>query len=487
METNMKSIQISAALGASLLIGLTASPAFAEDSGWYLGGNYGRSEAKIDERKIRDNLQDSGFTTTRFSDDESDHGYKLFGGYQFNRHFAIEGGYFDLGSFDFRAETLPPGSLDGKIEIDGFNLDLVGILPLAERFSLFGRLGANHAEANADLRGSGAVNVLEPNSSKRDTNLKFGVGAQWAVSERLGLRAEAERYRIDDSFDNRGDIDLFSLGLIFRFGAAEPRAVSHRRSYTSPPPVPVVVPAPARTERYCHILDLRFEINADEIQSEDEEQLRVLARFLKKYPDTTALIEGHTDNVGSEQDNLRLSQRRADSVVNYLITNHGIAASRLTATGYGESRPLADNRTEEGKRLNRRTDAVIACVTDIEGLDPLPARMTMAMQIEFDRNKADVGSQYHDGLANVAKVLKANPSLVARIEGHADNSTPDMSAEISLLRARNVANYLADNFGIARSRLTAVGFGETRRFAYNTSAEGRQENRRVNIILDYPR
>ncbi|HTL98129.1 MAG TPA: OmpA family protein, partial [Holophagaceae bacterium] len=61
------------------------------------------------------------------------------------------------------------------------------------------------------------------------------------------------------------------------------------------------------------------------------------------------------------------------------------------------------------------------------------------------------------------------------------------SMEVSQLRAQNVVNYLADNFGIARSRLTAEGFGQSRRVAYNTSTEGRQENRRVNIIFNYPK
>jgi len=74
------------------------------------------------------------------------------------------------------------------------------------------------------------------------------------------------------------------------------------------------------------------------------------------------------------------------------------------------------------------------------------------------------------------------------VEGHTGNlqATPKLAMEISQLRAQNVMNYLVDNFGIARSRLTSEGFGQTRRFAYNTSKEGQQENRRVNIILDYP-
>src|SRR5437588_6334224 len=104
---------------------------------------------------------------------------------------------------------------------------------------------------------------------------------------------------------------------------------------------------------------------------------------MRKYPNTTAVIEGHTDEVGTSADNMRLSQTRADNVVNYLAS-HGIARSRLSAIGYGETRPIADNSTEVGRRLNRRIDAIIACATDIEGLEPAPARGTMAMEMELD-------------------------------------------------------------------------------------------------------
>ncbi|MGI8599310.1 MAG: OmpA family protein, partial [Chitinophagaceae bacterium] len=66
-------------------------------------------------------------------------------------------------------------------------------------------------------------------------------------------------------------------------------------------------------------------------------------------------IEGHTDDVGNNQDNLRLSENRAKAVVAYLVEN-GISPSRLTAKGFGESKPIADNSTELGKAKNRRTE-----------------------------------------------------------------------------------------------------------------------------------
>ncbi|NTV96231.1 MAG: OmpA family protein [Thiobacillus sp.] len=258
-----------------------------------------------------------------------------------------------------------------------------------------------------------------------------------------------------------------------------------------PAVVPVVVPAPApaRAEQYCATLDIQFEVNQDEIQREEKEKLAVLGTFMKKYPDTTAVIEGHTDHVGSDEDNMKLSQRRADSVVSYLTQSHDIAPSRLTAVGYGETRPLADNDSEEGKRLNRRIDAVIGCVTDIAGLTVVPARMTMALLIEFDRNQAGIKPEYVDGLGTVADFMKTHPRVTATVEGHTGNlqGTPEMAKEISQQRAQNVVDYLVDNFAIARSRLTAEGFGKSRRFAYNSSLEGQQENRRVNIIFNYPK
>ena len=92
------------------------------------------------------------------------------------------------------------------------------------------------------------------------------------------------------------------------------------------------------------------------------------------------------------------------------------------------------------------------------------------------------------GLRAAIAAVEANPKVKATVEGHTGNlqATPKLAMEISQRRAQNVVNYLVTEFTVARSRLTAEGFGQTRRFAYNTSIEGRQENRRVNIILDFP-
>lgn len=274
-----------------------------------------------------------------------------------------------------------------------------------------------------------------------------------------------------------------------------PRAASQPAPAVAAAPVLVIVPVPVKTQQYCSILDIQFEIKQDDIQREEKEKLAVVGTFMKKYPDTTAVIEGHTDNVGTNDDNLKLSQHRAESVVSYLVNDLHIAPSRLTAMGYGETRPIADNSTREGKQMNRRIGAVIACATDIEGLKVLPARITMAMEMEFDPYKAEIEPQYREGLVKVADFMKANPTVTATVEGHGDKFvgtgsqktqvTPKVAMEVSQRRAQNVVNYLVDSLGIARSRLSVKGFGQIRRVSYGTTLEGQQENRRVNIIFNY--
>ena len=87
----------------------------ADGSGWYGGINNGQSMADIDHGRISSGLLSGGFTTTVINDDDRDTGYKLYGGYQFKKYFALEAGYFDLGKFEFTATTVPVGTLRGNI------------------------------------------------------------------------------------------------------------------------------------------------------------------------------------------------------------------------------------------------------------------------------------------------------------------------------------------------------------------------------------
>ena len=481
------------------LAAISCPLATAADPGWYGGASVGQSRAEVDDMRTFGKLLGGGYSAVSLKHDHRDSGYKLFGGYQFNRYFALEGGYFDLGKFSFMADTLPAGTLRGEYKFRGVNLDAVGTLPITGKLSALARVGVNYAETRDTFSGTGALAGINLNPSQRDTNYKYGLGLKYDLTQHLALQLEAERYRVNDAVGSRNNVDLFSLGLVFRFGGSS----SARNTKTGlhepalvPTPVPVVaaapqlviVPMPPRTEQYCSILDIQFEIDNDAIQREDSEKLAVLGTFMTKYPNTTAVIEGHTDDVGTAEYNLKLSQRRADSVVRYLEEQQRITTARLSAVGYGNTRPIADNQSEIGKRQNRRIDAVIACATDIEGLAVAPARVTMALAIEFDQNKAAIRPQYARDLRKVADFMKANPPVTATVEGHTGDlqASPEEAMQISRQRAQNVVNALVDDYGITRNRLAVEGFGDSRRFAYNTSQEGEQENRRINIIFDYP-
>ncbi|MFH2051680.1 MAG: OmpA family protein [bacterium] len=101
-----------------------------------------------------------------------------------------------------------------------------------------------------------------------------------------------------------------------------------------------------------------FEVAKSDLQAGARTNLGNLSAILQKYPDTDILIEGHTDADGAEDYNLELSRNRANSVANYL-SGLGVDATRFTIMGYGETQPIADNGTVEGKRQNRRVELAI--------------------------------------------------------------------------------------------------------------------------------
>ena len=103
--------------------------------------------------------------------------------------------------------------------------------------------------------------------------------------------------------------------------------------------------------------NLLFDTNSYNV-SDSVGELDVLATFMRSKPNISIMIEGHTDYVGGHSLNDNLSLRRAESVKQYLI-RRGIPAHRITTKGYGKRRPIADNTTDFGKRLNRRTEIVI--------------------------------------------------------------------------------------------------------------------------------
>jgi outer membrane protein OmpA-like peptidoglycan-associated protein len=98
-----------------------------------------------------------------------------------------------------------------------------------------------------------------------------------------------------------------------------------------------------------------FDVNKYDLKPESQVELDKVVQLMQDNPAVKIQIEGHTDNVGNDADNMKLSENRAKAVVNYLVSKN-ISAARLTAKGFGATKPIAENNTEEGRAQNRRTE-----------------------------------------------------------------------------------------------------------------------------------
>jgi OmpA-OmpF porin, OOP family len=233
------------------------------------------------------------------------------------------------------------------------------------------------------------------------TNLMGQVGAGmfiklWESSEgtsSFSLRPELKvRWDEDGAVDNYRDY-LGLLGFQFSFGAAPPKPVEAPPPAPEPlPPPPPPPPPPPGDQDKDGVLDnvdkcpdtppgvavdaygctrkgsitlegVMFEYNSATLKPESRSALDAVATDLKKYPRLKLELQGHTDSKGPDAYNLKLSQQRADSVRTYLL-DQGVTAGALVAKGYGESQPIADNKTDEGRALNRR---VVMYVVDNPG------------------------------------------------------------------------------------------------------------------------
>jgi OOP family OmpA-OmpF porin len=153
-----------------------------------------------------------------------------------------------------------------------------------------------------------------------------------------------------------------------RAGGLPELKVDHRVKDCGCPPCcqgTVTEPIPAK-EKIIITLNVEFDTNKAIVKDKYYGEIKRVADFMKAFPDTTAAIEGHTDNISSAAYNQKLSEKRANSVRQYLIDKFGIDGSRLTATGYGLTKPIASNDTEEGRQKNRRVAAVMEAIRTVK-------------------------------------------------------------------------------------------------------------------------
>jgi OmpA-OmpF porin, OOP family len=361
---------------------MAAAPAHAQSDSYFYGGiSAGQSRAKLDESRISAAVLAPGITATTQARDERDNTYRIFGGYQFNRYFGLEAGYFDLGRSSFRASTVPAGTLDGNMRFRGYNLDAVGTWPIGEQFSLIGRVGGAFARTRGSFNGTGAATVANPAPTDRQTNPKVGIGMQYAFTPGFMMRAEAERYGVSDGLGRRGRVNTYNVSLVMPFGrgSAAPRmAEAPRYVAEAPPPVvvaaapmpapppPVVVvqapppPPPAPVPmRVSFSAESLFGFDRSALRPEGKTALDDFARQLQGTSYDTITVSGHTDRLGTTAYNQTLSQQRADVVKEHLVATDGLRSARISAVGKGEAEPTTQPEDCKG---TKPTTTLISCL-----------------------------------------------------------------------------------------------------------------------------
>jgi OOP family OmpA-OmpF porin len=302
--------------------------------------------------------------------DDSSTGAKLFGGYRFNRWLGVEGAYHNFGDFDADLDPGNPGG-NNTIEIDGFSL--VGKLHVpipVENLDPFVKAGWYDFDQQRVVDDA----VADANSPSGFT---AGAGVDLMVTDSLKFRLEGDWYDIDDA-----DLWSLNLGVAYQFGRpAAPVMAAAAAPPPPPPPAPPPPPPPPPAdsdgdgvidandkcpgtpagatvdadgcEEELILKGVTFQTNSAVLTPQDQLLLDSVATILEQRRQFNVEVRGHTDSTGPDAFNQQLSERRAESVREYLISR-GIAAERLTARGLGESEPIADNDTAEGRALNRR-------------------------------------------------------------------------------------------------------------------------------------
>jgi len=198
-------------------LAVTATSAQAGD--WYALGMVTHANANLNTAAANSALIGAGATGLTSTDKGSSNKWRLQLGYRFNDYFALEGGYIDLGQAKYNASYDSSGSAAGKFRAGGPDLLALGMLPVARNLSLFGELGVVDAKVKSQLAATAPAAAASDKYSKTEVRPIYGVGAQYDLTDQLGLRVSYERvtglgdkHRLGDM-----DVDMYSAGIAYRF------------------------------------------------------------------------------------------------------------------------------------------------------------------------------------------------------------------------------------------------------------------------------
>ncbi len=238
--------------------------------------------------------------------------------------------------------------------------------------------------------------------------------------------------------------------------------------------------------------NVHFDFNKSTLKRESIKTLNQVYAFLGRNPELFFEIAGHTDNIGSIAYNQRLSNRRAKAVYNYLTTK-GITPGHLTPRGHGELKPIATNKTPEGRRLNRRAemkrisshgDYIAHEGNQDDSEDGYLIWEQLSIKAHFVKNKGNFITKYSkDRLNTLVAVLKSNyPDSKVMIVGYDDASAEDPGKGLDEKRASTVFNYLVKQ-GIAADNLIARSYRDMKAFLGDSEEPPGVKRRKVEFYL----
>ena len=214
----------------------------------------------------------------------------------------------------------------------------------------------------ADVRDVIPLNGTKGNPDYFHNNLLVTLGINFAFGgEKKIVEAKVEEPKVEEP-----KVEEPPPPVVEQKVEPPPPPVVEQKVEPPPPPIveqkveppPVVAPAPVIIEKGRQKLNVKFNFDNSTIKKGYYKDINNLTKVMKNYPDLKVVIEGHTDSVGNAAYNKKLSQKRAYAVKKYMVAK-GIGATRIKARGFGKDKPIASNKTNKGRKKNRRVEAAV--------------------------------------------------------------------------------------------------------------------------------
>ena len=331
------------ALAIAGLAAATVAQAAPQANTFYAGAKAGWASVHHGLDQFKDGIE--GGKVNRNSE-----AYGVFGGYQITDNFAVEAGYEYFG----RAKVKYSDGDQVRHTAHGTTLALKGSYPVLDNLDVYGRVGA--ALIRSDYKDKDVTGELTDKYHNLKVSPVLAAGVEYAILPELALRAE---YQWVSRVGNLGkavrktgqetdiryspDIGSVAVGLSYRFGQG-----------AAPAPAPEVV-----SKTFNLNSDVTFAFAKADLKPQARNVLDGIYGEIAQVKNADVKVAGYTDRIGSDAYNQKLSQKRAETVANYLVAK-GVSQNAISATGYGKANPVTGNKCDAVKGRK----ALIACLAD---------------------------------------------------------------------------------------------------------------------------